>query len=98
MQMTLTFLCRMLWKWWYNIIDSDNLRHGNQNLSRNSKSYFQMASFTVLTFRWHLRSMGNLFLLMHFSLMAAGETFLVWKIKINFFFFFFEVVNMQRFF
>lgn len=44
MQMTLTFLCRMLWKWWYNIIDSDNLRHGNQNLSRNSKSYFQMAS------------------------------------------------------
>lgn len=35
-----------LWKWWYNIIASDSLRHGNQNLNRKSNfsSYFQMAS------------------------------------------------------
>lgn len=35
-----------LWKWWYNIIASDSLRHGNQILNRNSNftSCFQMAS------------------------------------------------------
>lgn len=34
------------WKWWYDIIASDILRHENGNLNRNSNfsSYFQMTS------------------------------------------------------
>lgn len=34
----------LLWQWWYNIIASDSLRHGNQNMNSNFSSYFQMAS------------------------------------------------------
>lgn len=60
----------------YNIIASDSLRHGNQNLNRDSN---------FSSFRWHQRSMGNLFSLLNSSLMAAGKTFWVWKKQINFF-------------